>query len=91
MAYFWAKFTDDGISYGAGTEADGNFSQTTFLQKSALSERKAQFTKNTTTGKEQTGTITFADDGSSITGITVEFKTGTSYDGQTIECQFVNQ
>ena len=92
MAYFWAKFTDDGISYGAGTEASGNFSQTTFLAKSALNDKVAKFDgKAGSDGVVQEGTITFTDDGTSITSITVKFTKGTSYQGQTIECQFVNE
>ena len=93
MAYFWAKFTENGISYGAGTESTGSFIQTTFLAKSALSTKVAQFEKNTTTGQEQKGTITFEVDAGNtlITNIKVYFESGTSYDGETIECQFVNE
>ena len=92
MAYFWAKFTEDGISYGAGTESTGSFIHTTFLSKSALNDKVAKFDgKAGTDGVTQEGTITFADNGTSITSITVKFTKGTSYEGQTIDCQFVNE
>ncbi len=92
MAYFWAKFTADGISYGAGTETSGNFSQTTLLEKSILSTKVANFRgEKGSDGVEQKGTITFDDDTTSITNITVKFTQGTSYQGQTFECQFVNE
>ena len=90
--YLWAKFTENGISYGAGTESTGSFNQTTFLQKSALSDKVAKFDgKAGTDGVTQEGTITFADNETSITSITVKFTKGTSYEGQTIDCQFVNE
>ena len=92
MAYFWAKFTEDGISYGAGTESSGSFIQTTLLEKSILSTKVANFRgEKGSDGVEQTGTIAFDDDGTSITSITVKFVKGTSYAGQTFECQFVNE
>ena len=89
--YFWAKFTDEGISYGQGTDATPSFVNTIFLEKSALSDKAAKFSGNTSSGVTQKGTITFTDDGTSITSIVVKLEEGTSYDGQTISCQFVNE
>ena len=90
-SYFWAEFTEDGIKYGAGGESikPNPYSSEVSVSKSALKNKTATFSGTGSAG-EQKGSITFENNGNVITKVSVKFTTGTSYTGQTIDCQFLN-
>ena len=92
-SYFWAEFTQDGIKYGAGGETSkpNPYSSTVGLSKDALgTNSKANFTGSSSEGTAQSGSITFENNGDVITKVGVSFTSGTSYDGQTFDCQYLN-
>ena len=90
-SYFWAEFTEDGIKYGAGGEniKPNPYSSEVSVSKSALKNKTATFSGTGSAG-EQKGSITFENNGEVITKVSVKFTSGTSYNGQTIDCQFLN-
>ena len=93
-SYFWAEFTEEGIKYGAGGETSkpNPYSSTVKLSSSAFgttTNPKADFMGSGSAGTQE-GSITFTVDGEVIKNITVVFTKGTSYDGKTIICQFLN-
>ena len=90
-SYFWAEFTEDGIKYGAGGESikPNPYSSEVSVSKSALKNKTATFSGTGSAG-EQKGSITFENNGEVITKVSVKFTSGTSYNGQTIDCQFLN-
>ena len=90
MGYLWAKFTEDGISYGQGGEASPTFNNPLKASQNAFNNYSATFT-GTVNEKEQSGDITIQVDSGIITNVQVKFTKGTSYDNQVINCQFVNQ
>ena len=92
-AYFWAEFTEDGIKYGSGGETSkpDSYNSTVGLSKTVFgSSYTAYFTGSGSAGSQQ-GYIRFEVDGDFFKKIEVKFTSGTSYDGQTFDCQFVNE
>ncbi len=89
--YLWAKFTEDGISYGIGDSVNPTFNTALTASANAFNNFKATFS-GTINNNKQSGDITIEVVDGLIKNVKVKFTEGNSYvDKGDISCQFVNQ
>ena len=88
--YFWAQFTEQGISYGIGDSVNPTFNTPLPAVGTAFSDYVATFRGNVN-GHQQAGTITIEVAEGLIKNVKVKFSEGTDYNNTDINCQFVNE